>query len=498
MTSTELRDVNQRLRDIDDQIAGTLAHVERLRIQRLDVLVDFNRERSLFNQLPPELICEIFRFALPPPNTLPHPRSAPILLTHVCRQWRNIAVSFSALWKNIVAAEILHCYHKPHLLEMLETFLIRAENTPLSVSLVQSHPTPTTSSPSMFDGSRRTQLFRLLRRTSPRWREFEIVRPLSDLPLLLLRDEPWDFPQLNKLTILLTQGTRPERNSANINMKLSNLTEAKQLREVHLIGFAPRTLLLPWWQLTKIHIENLNPSEILDTLSCATSVVEATFSVWPAAFFHLPRSAAEDILTGRPRALKSLTITGENHITPLLDHLLLYPFKKFHISFGPDNEFAPLVQFITSFPNLTDVSIAVDAAVPLPELGVCLEQMTKVQTLELSMRNGLSNTNLPRALATNPELLPALKSLTIREHVDRYHEPAIDTAVVAEMLRARWEGGKGLSEFVLVTDYMFFDQDNLMPFVDLAKAGMKIRVQSHGSAGGPFLSVHLDSTWLKA
>ncbi|KAJ7070142.1 hypothetical protein C8F01DRAFT_1364191 [Mycena amicta] len=477
MPSKEIREVHMRLKDIDDEIAGTLAHVERLKVRRMDVLVDLNRVSSPFMKLPPELICEIFLFSLP----------SRITCTHVCHQWREIAVSLSALWSSISVSEILHCYFpKPQLLEMLQTFLTRAANTPLSMSLAQRNPI--IPQQPMFDGSRRSELFRVARHSSARWRELDIVRPLSDMPLLLQRDEPWDLPQLVKLTILLTQGTRPER----MTVKMSNLTEAPALREVHLMGFSPSSLLLPWWQLTTIRIENLHPVEVLDTLSCATSVVDASFSIWPAPFFRLPRS--DDIPTGRPRALKSLTITGENHITPLLDHLLLYPFKKFSIAFGPNNEFAPVIQFLASFPSLSEISIQFAAAISMPDLGACLEQMARVQVLTLGVHNGLMNSVLPQALATNSDLLPALKSLTIHEHVDRYHEPPVNTALIAEMLRARWADGHGLKEFTLVTSYAFFSQADLMQFVDFARAGMKIKVQSHGT--GPFMTMHFDSAWV--
>nr|GAT44885.1 predicted protein [Mycena chlorophos] len=115
--------------------------------------------------------------------------------------------------------------------------------------------------------------------------------------------------------------------------------------------------------------------------------------------------------------------------------------------------------------------------------------MPRAQTLILACRNGLSNGPLPHALATNNEILPALKSLTLIEHVDRYNEPPVDTSVLAEMLRARW--GQGLKEFRLSTTQAMFTSEQMAQFVDLAKAGMKVKIQSHGS--GPFLKVWFDS-----
>ncbi|KAJ7708533.1 hypothetical protein B0H16DRAFT_1261004, partial [Mycena metata] len=50
--------------------------------------------------LPPEITSEIFLLCLPDERTtgVVDPREVPLLLAHVCRAWRQIAISLPALW----------------------------------------------------------------------------------------------------------------------------------------------------------------------------------------------------------------------------------------------------------------------------------------------------------------------------------------------------------------------------------------------------------------
>ncbi|KAJ7202877.1 hypothetical protein GGX14DRAFT_653358 [Mycena pura] len=478
--NNELFAVQQRLEDADAELAGTLAHLERLKIRRHDDLVLLNQLASPFLRLPPELICDIFICCLPPPRTLPSPRDAPLLLGQVCHQWRNIALSFPVLWSSICLAAVFAASHGNGLLALLDTWLERSGNSHLSLSIVlgssENHRRSDLNQIMYETG--RSSLFRKVRHSSYRWRELEVVRRLEDLPAIFQRDDPWHLPQLVKLTLLLSQGTRPQETSPGT---LSNFTEAPALREVHLQGFSPRTLLLPWWQLTIIHTENLLPLEVLETLAQSTSLIDATFSLWPTQFFRLP----SDLPVGRPSRLKSLSLFGEM-ITPILDFLYLPPFQCFSISFGPHNDLSHLIGFLLGH-QLTTVSIDVRAVLPLNDLASLLLSLPHVETLSFGAHNGLMNGVLPHALCTNADLLPALRRLTVYERVDRYNEPPLDAAVVVNMLRARW--ATGLKSLCLVSTHVF--REVHPGFFELAKEGMDIELRSHGS--GPFLVVYFNT-----
>ncbi|KAJ6511899.1 hypothetical protein C8R47DRAFT_671884, partial [Mycena vitilis] len=284
-----LAEIQHRLDDTDSEIAGTLAHLTRLRARRVDILTDLNALTAPILNLPPELVCEIFERCLPPPHTLPSARDAPLLLGHVCRRWRGIALSLPTLWNSINVAAVLAKHPRPGVLASLDTWLERAGGAALSVSIVLGPENYRTMLDEMRLGIARSAVFRTLRHSSHRWRELEIVRRLEEYPALLHREDPWNLPQLVKLTLLLTpSGRHPSAFPPNM---LSNLMDAPLLREVHLMGFAPTNLLLPWAQLTAVHAEHLLPIECLQTIAQTTNLTTATFSIWPMRIFHVPNYA---------------------------------------------------------------------------------------------------------------------------------------------------------------------------------------------------------------
>ncbi|KAJ7291941.1 hypothetical protein C8J57DRAFT_1588756 [Mycena rebaudengoi] len=69
-------------------------------------LFDTSEPEVPISTLPSELICEIFFWTLPEKNYLPVPTSAqlkgsPWIWGHICRQWRALALAYSALWSSI-------------------------------------------------------------------------------------------------------------------------------------------------------------------------------------------------------------------------------------------------------------------------------------------------------------------------------------------------------------------------------------------------------------
>ncbi|KAJ7704958.1 hypothetical protein B0H17DRAFT_858690, partial [Mycena rosella] len=67
-----------------------------------DVQSDLNRVLDPMARLPLELSSEIFIRCLPTDSIpSPHPTSAPMLLTTVCRAWSRIAISTPSLWAGI-------------------------------------------------------------------------------------------------------------------------------------------------------------------------------------------------------------------------------------------------------------------------------------------------------------------------------------------------------------------------------------------------------------
>ncbi|KAJ7719914.1 hypothetical protein B0H16DRAFT_1432525 [Mycena metata] len=476
------------LQETDEEIAGTLTHLQRLKVRRMDILGDLNALDSPFLQLPPELICEIFLHALPPPQTIPSPKTAPLLLGQVCRRFRNISLSLPALWNSLSVGSVFSASPTNEQLAMLDLWLERAGDSTLSIHIVhvenENYPILATE---MAAGRVRSQIYRKIRRSSHRWRKLEIVRRLEEFPALLHRDDPWNLPELVKLSLLLCHGGRhPTQYPPNM---LSNLMDAPALREVHLMGFTPNCLLLPWGQLTTAVVENLLPIEFLQTLAQLTSLTKGTFTLWPTRPFHIPNHAPNVLL---PR-LTSLSLTGEL-CTPLLDYLDLPFLSHFHLALGPLNDAGPLFAFLRrGNPHLKSIALDARCALSPNDLVSLLDALSHVEVLDLSTHMGLMNGIFPRALGSlsTGSVLPNVRNLTVRELIDRYHEPPLDEATVVDMLKARWAGGKGaLKRFCLVSTHVFAATGTQIHpgFSMLAKEGMAIELRSHGS--GPFLAVY--------
>ncbi|KAJ7164785.1 hypothetical protein C8R43DRAFT_1232897 [Mycena crocata] len=491
--NNRLAAIHERLEDTSAEIAGTIAHLERLRGRKRDILVELNALVSPILELPPELVCEIFLRCLPPPHAgvLPSSLTAPLLLTHVCSQWRVIALSLPQLWTSLSVAAVLAANPKPGLLALIDLWVARAGSCLLSISILLENEDYPILWQEMTRGIACGPVLHKLRHSSHRWRELEIVRRVDDFPALLHRDDPWHLPELTKLTLLFVHNGRHHHAFGFPPNLLSNLTDLPSLREVHLMGFAPPNLLLPWAQLT--------------------TLVHAAFALWSTGQrFHVP----SHLTPPRLMHLASLELFGEL-CTALLEPIDAPALANFRITFGPGNDVAQLATFLARCSRLRDFSLDARCAVPPSELAACLEAIPHIRSLQLGLHTGVMNGPLPHALRRNPALLPALKRLVVSERVDRYNEPPLDEAVIVAMLRARWRGASTkspsatnsasaesadtagprrpgtLTFFSLITSHAF-DPAQLNPgFAALAREGMHIDLRSPGT--GPFLVVYYDS-----
>ncbi|THV00263.1 hypothetical protein K435DRAFT_558724, partial [Dendrothele bispora CBS 962.96] len=138
-----LRLPEQELQNVDEEIARLDTLLIDLRSRKEKLVSYIHKHRQLLSpirRLPPEIIAELFTCCLPaahpPTRDLSEP---PLLLTLVCKQWREIAFSTPCLWS------ALHIYI-PHSRDSDENFLERRKrgikqwlersgNLPISLSL---------------------------------------------------------------------------------------------------------------------------------------------------------------------------------------------------------------------------------------------------------------------------------------------------------------------------------------------------------------------------
>ncbi|THU93087.1 hypothetical protein K435DRAFT_757724 [Dendrothele bispora CBS 962.96] len=180
----------QELQNIDKEIARLDTLLHDLRSRREKVVSYIHKHRRLLSpihRIPPEIIAELFNHCLPSAHPPTRDLSeAPLLLTLVCKQWREIAFNTPCLWA------ALHIYI-PHSRVSDEEFmdrrkkgikqwLERSGNLPISLSLthqsgsdvqVYSEKTPLSS------------LMECLIEHSPRWKDLILNVPNAALQLIV-------------------------------------------------------------------------------------------------------------------------------------------------------------------------------------------------------------------------------------------------------------------------------------------------------------------------
>ncbi|KAJ7796355.1 hypothetical protein B0H14DRAFT_3887671 [Mycena olivaceomarginata] len=118
-----------RIVDFDAQIQDLERSLSVLRNQRAVVQERLDSYKYPVLTLPNEIVCEIFIHFLPVyPSCPPLAGSrSPILLTHICAEWRKIALAFPTLWR---AIEISKSYNDP---TCVASALDRSGFCPLSI-----------------------------------------------------------------------------------------------------------------------------------------------------------------------------------------------------------------------------------------------------------------------------------------------------------------------------------------------------------------------------
>lgn len=197
----------------------------------------WNSHRSIISPLrrmPPELLLEIFLWTGSYANqdSGGNIRDPPWVLTHVCHQWRTLAIETSSLWSLIF---IDYNTGQDHLsLPMLETQLARARKLKIVFYGCATS-----------DRGNQTEVFTYLTEYASRWEELEIGLT-SDLVSLMdgLRNH---LSNLCKLTILDLQ-------DSNSQYEVTAFETAPLLVEVN-IYFNPVSFIFPANQLTRYWVD---------------------------------------------------------------------------------------------------------------------------------------------------------------------------------------------------------------------------------------------------
>ncbi|KAJ6492709.1 hypothetical protein C8R47DRAFT_1214025 [Mycena vitilis] len=248
-----------------------------------------------------EIVSEIFIHFLPPYPLCPPLWGilSPTSLTHICREWRDIALAIPQLWRAMQLSISGHGDGADieRQRDMLDLWLKRSCSYPLSIQLQQ------------FPGS--ALLLPSLISHRARWECITITAlETSDLKFI---EGP--LPLLRHLDVNLTNRT----------WDVLDVTQALQLRTVVYNGLAaPRSLFLPWSQITSLTMLRVTPRDCPTILQHTTNLVHCVLDLWSLSPYessritlpHLESLRFEPNSDAEPRFLTSL-------VTPSLRTLKL-------------------------------------------------------------------------------------------------------------------------------------------------------------------------------
>ncbi|KAF8207870.1 hypothetical protein K438DRAFT_1814484 [Mycena galopus ATCC 62051] len=446
-SNSEFRVGYQEVADCDEELA------ESLKMMPLDEC-----PRRTILTLPNEITSEIFIHCLDPQfpsyaTSTTNPAHAPMLLLHVCRAWRSIALSVPGLWTHLE----LHLYSFPQALfdagnlEMfIEDRVARAGTRPLSLYLEGGH-------------ARREEelclIPAILRRLSKRIRILE----LSDIQHFL--ENIPDFPLLQNLSLASIVGD-------NQGNGIQIFSKAPRLRELALYHTAPSCFTICWEALTVFTAGGLSSKDCIDVLRWAPGLVECNFDQ--------PYLDVDPGIVSHPN-LKSFRFYGKDLYTffEFLAFPALEDLNMFRVTMD-DN----LHQFMlrSSSPLLRLSSDAVPVAY--------LSDM--VALIEIKFRS-LSSDDLAEFVGhlhrtTHPTFLPQLRAVQLEScppHVDTLLVDALssrcavasDGSVALQSFRQTWGWGPR------VTPPKALEDSYRVALEELVRKGLKIYIGPEDATG---------------
>ncbi|KAJ7068783.1 hypothetical protein C8F01DRAFT_1119273 [Mycena amicta] len=212
------------------------------------------------NNLPPEILSEIFVYcleALTPVESVPSFNAkrptAPLLLTQICRTWRNIALSTPKLWRCLSVCINPHL----HATRVLETWAARARACPLDVALYDVNNGSIGPPPSH-------QFIDSFRRQSNRIRRLTLE--LGPPDMVLLNAESFDLSNLEILELDF------DNQSAG---RITMFRAAPHLRSLYLRDIFPSDVDLAWSRLTELRLDALGLHTCIEALRLAPNVTHA-------------------------------------------------------------------------------------------------------------------------------------------------------------------------------------------------------------------------------
>ncbi|KAJ7903857.1 hypothetical protein B0H13DRAFT_751156 [Mycena leptocephala] len=269
-----------RLANIEAKIQDIKRSLDALCAEKTLVQSQLNSYKYPVLTLPNEIVSEIFVHFLPTYPQCPPLTGilSPTSLTHICRKWREVALTTPALWRAIMPSDNTPFELQHHI---IDTWLSRSR-CPLSITF----------------------------EPSPRFCSLSVAVP---------HRARWEHLQLRIVQSELTALAGPMPLLRHLDLKLHSHTvfafdEAPLLRTVILNMWAASSVILPWTQLTSLTLSFAFPHDCVRILRQAPNLIH--FEVY---LYDIDTDSDRHPEITLP-VLRSL-ILNKSNITPTRDFL---------------------------------------------------------------------------------------------------------------------------------------------------------------------------------
>ena len=236
--------------------------IDGLSLERHDTQSNhFHNIKSTINQLPNELLAEIFATVCHADSDQflgdrqRHKKTTPLVLGGVCAHWRKVVQSSPQIWSHLSLCLSTPWARYERQVSLLKEWLSRSGVCPLTINLVFQNEDDWTNMLA-------NELIDLLAQNAFRWKSINFVLPEAWYPLFECIKH-----NLNQLTTVSTQplwtdcGLSPSKRK-----KLTLFEHAPMLNDLHLNGYYLTDVFLRWSQLTRMTLQHVYLDECFYTL----------------------------------------------------------------------------------------------------------------------------------------------------------------------------------------------------------------------------------------
>jgi F-box-like len=385
-------------------------------------------------RIPPEILSHIITLSLPKKWHLE--KSGAIALAHsqVCTYWREVVLSMKELWSTIR----LNLPPRKHSLAILQSYLWRSENSPLTLILCESQGVM------LKQTSAAGFIVDIIAAESSRWKSIDFtLSPTLFSRLSSIRGRLKQLESL-KLGVPYQVWTRDLLHS-----DFDMFTLAPKLCRLHIVNpLVPSVIRIPWKQVTHfsascmaLHIPDLfqNLPQLPDLVSLRIELVYGTQSLqkFPRGNVVL-RSLKELAVVGQPdpvsvsRLFSALSVPSVNSISLQYLPMTVPSFgrwlsestsnvTKLELCYLADLTESILIQCLEATPSLLSFTYKERVGEPI------------IWTTVVSRRLTIWTQN-PVLPTIQSHLLPRLKHMTLS-----FIRPELDTDDLLQMIESRWK-----------------------------------------------------------